>query len=398
LKPRLLILLNRLSIGGPASNTLALASALSNRYEILLVAGNPLPEEASAAYLLDQYQGFRHQLLPEIKRAVSPLQDLLTYRKIKKIIREFNPSIVHTHGSKPGILGRWAASRSKVPLIVHTYHGHVFRAYFSSFISKCIVQLERFLAQRTDLIVAINEYLQQELIQKYKIADFNKIKLNRLGVDASIYEDADGRGRKQFRTFYQLDEQTIAIAIVGRLVKIKQHTLFLEVAFRLLEQRIPDKRFCFFIVGDGDEYELLAGKVKHSAYRYLLKGEEPSGPADFIFTSWRKDIQVVMAGIDILLMTSLNEGTPVAILEALAAGKPVVSTPAGGIPELLEAAGSGYICSDKEAMTHTILELIASPEILKQQAEKGRSYILNHLSIRRQADQLVELFRAKEGA
>jgi len=393
LKPRLLILLNRLSIGGPASNTLALASALSETYEILLVAGHPLPEEASAAYLLNHYQGFRHQLLPEIQRAVRPMQDLRTYRKLKNIIREFKPNIVHTHGSKPGILGRWAASWCKVPLIVHTYHGHVFRSYFSPFISGCIIQLERFLAKRTHLILAINEHLQQELIEKFKIADSKKIRLNRLGVDAAMYEDPDGSKRNQFRRFYHLEDQTVAIAIVGRLVKIKQHTLFLEVAFRLLEQTVPDKQFCFFIVGDGEEYQHLSEKIQHAQYRCLFKGDAPNGAVDFVFTSWRKDIEVVMAGMDILLMTSINEGTPVAILEALAAGKPVVSTPVGGIPELLKAAGSGCTCTDKEEMVQQIIKWSLSPETLKSNTEKGRVYVQQHLSVRQQAESLTELFR-----
>ena len=162
MKPRLLILLNRLSIGGPASNTLPLASALQNQFEILLVAGNPLPDEQSAKYLLDKYKGFQTIILPEIKRAILPVQDLQTYKKLVQIIRDFKPQVVHTHGAKPGFLGRIAAAKFKVPLIVHTYHGHVFKSYFSPFFSGMIIRIERLLAKKSHLLIAINEQLQKE--------------------------------------------------------------------------------------------------------------------------------------------------------------------------------------------------------------------------------------------
>lgn len=385
-------MLNRLSIGGPASNTLPLASALQEQFEILLVAGNPLPDEQSAQHLLEKYKGFKTIILPEIKRSIQPIEDIRTYKKLLQIIRDFQPQIVHTHGSKPGVLGRLAAAKCKVPVIVHTYHGHVFKSYFSSFVSGIIIRIERMIATKSHLLIAINEQLQQELINDYKIADASKIKLNRLGIDVLAFNDRDGVLRKQFRNEFQLDENVIAVAIVGRLVKIKQHRLFLDIADELLRGESDQKRLCFFIVGDGEEYAQLEACSYNMGHRILKRGEAVNGEFDIAFTSWRKDISCVMSGIDILLMTSLNEGTPVAILEAMAAGKSIVSTPVGGIPELLKSADCGFFSSDKKEIVKHIQSLVDSSEDRLADGLKGRKFLSENLTVERQAETLAQLY------
>ncbi len=392
MKPRLLILLNRLSIGGPASNTLPLASALQEQFEILLVAGNPLPDEQSAQHLLEKYKGFKTIILPEIKRSIQPIEDIRTYKKLLQIIRDFQPQIVHTHGSKPGVLGRLAAAKCKVPVIVHTYHGHVFKSYFSSFVSGMIIRIERMLAKKSHLLIAINEHLQQELINDFKIADASKIKLNRLGIDVHVFNDRDGVLRKQFRNEFQLDENVIAVAIVGRLVKIKQHRLFLDIADELLRKKSNQKRLCFFIVGDGEEYAQLEAYSYKMGHRILKRGEAVNGEFDIAFTSWRKDISCVMSGIDILLMTSLNEGTPVAILEAMAAGKCIISTPVGGIPELLKSADCGFFSSDIKEIVKHIQSLANSSDDRFADGLKGRKFLSENLTVDRQAETLAQFY------
>jgi len=395
LKPRLLILLNRLSIGGPASNTLPLASALQHQFEILLVAGNPLPDEQSAIHLLEKYKGIRTIILPEIKRAVLPVQDLRTYKKLLQIIRDFKPQIIHTHGAKPGLLGRLAAAKCKVPLIAHTYHGHVFKSYFSPFFSRMIIRIERMLAKKSHLLIAINEQLQKELTDDYKIADQSKIKINRLGIDGNVFKDQEGLLRKKFRSEFNISEDVVVVAIVGRLVKIKQHRLFIEIAEKLLKQKHSKKRYCFFIVGDGDEYEQLKTLSVMMGLRVLQKNKQADREFDIAFTSWRKDIDCVMAGIDILLMTSLNEGTPVAILGAMAASKPIVSTPVGGIPELLAAAECGFVSSEKSEMIKQIEFLASADKIRIEKGMLGRQFVTTNLTIQRQAEELSLLY-AKE--
>lgn len=369
-----------------------LAAALKHQFEILLVAGNPLPDEESAQHLLEKYKGFRTIILPEIKRAVKPLQDIRTYKKLVQIIREFQPQIIHTHGSKPGFLGRLAAAKCKVPVIAHTYHGHVFKSYFSSFVSSIIIRLERMLAKKSHLLIAINEQLKNELINKYKIETESKIKLNRLGIDVQAFHDKEGEQRKQFRKEFQLNDNVIAIAIVGRLVKIKQHHLFLEIADELIKGKSNQNRFCFFIVGDGEEYDVLEAWSEKRGHRAWKRGQSASREFDIAFTSWRKDIDCVMAGIDILLMTSLNEGTPVAILEAMAAAKPVVSTPVGGIPELIKAADCGFVSNEKNEIVKQIELYAASNQLREEKGVHGQTFVKLHLTIERQSDELSQYY------
>jgi len=393
LRPRLLIFLNRLAIGGPASNTLALASLLSKEFDLLLVAGGPLPNERSAAFLLDLYKGFGVRMLPGISRSVNPFRDVLSYFKIRKIIQDFKPDIVHTHGSKPGIIGRWVAFRAHVPVIVHTYHGHVFHSYFPSVFSSWIVRLERMMAIKTHILIAINKQLKEELTDRYRIADTDKVKLCRLGIDASLFQDPGDLRRKKFRSAFHLSENDFVIAIVGRLVKIKQHGMFLELVQWLKNHNKSQKRLCFFVVGDGEEYTSVLQIAKRTGYQVGEPGIAQTGFCDIVFTSWLTDIREVMSGIDLLAMTSLNEGTPVSILEAMAAGKPVVSTPVGGIPELFEAAGSGFCGTSVAELGEHILKLIHSSDLYKEQSEKGHTYVAGNLSVQQQACETSALYK-----
>lgn len=390
MKPRLLIILNRLSIGGPAANTLALAARLSFDYEILLVAGKPGTGEHSAEHLLSSSDGFRVEFLEEIRREVLPLQDIKTYCKLRKIIRSFKPHIVHTHGSKPGALGRLAAWQAGVPVIVHTYHGHVFHSYFSKPVSGAIIWLERWLAKRTSLLLAINQKLKTELEITYRIAPAEKIVLNRLGVQAELLQDTDGSLRSFFRSQWQLEENEMAVAIVGRLVQVKQHRLFLQMALQLLTKQHA-KKYRFFIVGDGEEKGRLLELVRQSGSS--LRSSQTESPADFTFTSWQTNMGTVLSGIDILVLTSLNEGTPVSILEAMGAGKPVVATPVGGIPELFLEAGVGFTATTAEELANAVHKLAMDPELRAQQGSLGASYIQHHLSISSQAAALSAIFQ-----
>jgi glycosyltransferase involved in cell wall biosynthesis len=366
-KPRLLIILNRLSVGGPATNILSAAAALSNSYTILLIAGEPLKDEQSAEYLLAEYKGFRVQMIPSLRRSVIPAMDIRSYYHIKKIIREFQPHIVHTHGTKPGVVGRLVARHLKVPVIVHTFHGHVFHSYFNSFISGVIVRIERWLSSITTAIVAINQKLQTELVQEYQIANSEKVKLIRLGIETSKFSDEDGNKRKKFRNEFQLQDDEVAIGIVGRLVPVKQHDLFIEIAEQARE--ISKNKTRFFIVGDGQERENLQKLVTQK--KMTFSNDSTNNKANIIFTSWRSDMDVVFAGLDIMMLTSLNEGSPVSIMEAMAASKPVIATNVGGIAELVQNDATGFCCSTKEELLNHLLQLIENSNVRTQMGKEA---------------------------
>jgi glycosyltransferase involved in cell wall biosynthesis len=389
-KPRLLIVLNRLSIGGPATNTLAVAAALKDDFEILLVAGEPVHGEDSSAYLLDQYSGFRVQMLTSMKRAVLPLNDYHAYRQIRQIIKKFQPHIIHTHGSKPGVIARIAAWRLKVPVITHTYHGHVFHSYFSPFISACIIKSERWLAKKSTFIVAINERLKQELTVDYRIAPAEKIILNRLGIDMDRMRDEDGSKRQTFRNEFQLRQNEIAIGIIGRLVPVKQHHVFIEVVAALLNANLSQP-LRFFIVGDGDEKPKLMQQLRSKSISYTL-AHDFRADAPVVFTSWRKDMDAVMFGLDMVLLTSQNEGTPVSIMEAMTAGKPVVAPDVGGIAELFQDNTNGLLYTHPHSLFDYTSQLIHSPELCSKIGASARSFASSELNLQKQVNDLRKAY------
>jgi glycosyltransferase involved in cell wall biosynthesis len=378
-KPRLLIILNRLSIGGPATNTLSVAAELCTDFDILLLAGEHLPDEQSADFLLETYKGFRVQKIKTLTRSVYLWKDLLSYFQIKKIIKEFKPHIVHTHGAKPGVLGRVAAWQLKVPVILHTFHGHIFHSYFSVLTTKLIISIERALAKISTAIIAINQTLEKELKTIYNIAPEEKIKLVKLGIDTNQFEDTDGIKRKHFRTEFKLSDETIAIGIIGRLVPVKNHLLFLELIQQLLKSHQPNT-VKFFIIGDGPEKNNLIHHLQNQHISFTQNGSSYQSSASVIFTSWRKDMDVVYAGLDIVALTSLNEGTPVSIMEAMASGKPVVSTNAGGISEIIMQNETGFISNNLEELVKGTLQFIQSENNRKQVGEKARQFAKQNLS------------------
>lgn len=364
-KPRLLIILNRLAVGGPAMNVISGAAALSNRFDILLLAGAPDADEEPADYLLDQYKGFQFQKINSLKRSVIPGTDWRAYKEIKQAIQTFQPQIVHTHGAKPGVLGRLAAHRLRVPVIVHTFHGHVFHSYFSNTVSTLIVRIERWLAGFSSAIIAISETLKRELIHTYQIVSADKLQLIRLGIDTARFQDTDGSKRTRFRNEFKLTADTIAIGIVGRLVPVKNHQLFLETAAQVIESVGNSHRLRFFIIGDGIKRTALQELILAKGFRFSTTSADDSN-AHFIFTSWRKDMDAVYAGLDIVVLTSLNEGTPVSIMEAIAAGKPVLSTPAGGIPELITPGKNGLLATDQAGLVEGLRSLLEN-SVLREQ-------------------------------
>lgn len=390
-KPRLLIVLNRLSIGGPATNTLALAQALKDEFDILLIAGEPSEGEESAAYLLEPYNGFHVQMLQPMKRAVLPIDDVQAYRQIKTIIKNFKPQIIHTHGSKPGVLARTAAKRCRVPVIIHTFHGHVFHSYFSPFVSGLIIRLERWLARQSTFLIAINERLQQELTERYRIASPVKVRLNRLGIDVGALQDADGSKRARFRREFQLQEQEVAIGIIGRLVPVKQHAVFVELAVQLLQANIG-KPLRFFIIGDGDEKHKLRQLLQQHQISYTTTDSSLNPSASVVFTSWRKDMDVVMAGLDIVTLTSQNEGTPISVMEAMAAGRPVIAADVGGIAELFQNNTNGLLYRQPSELFQHTLHLVESPTSRNTIGEKAKNFAARELTISQQAQSLRHLY------
>lgn len=343
--PRVLRLINRLNLGGPTFNAALLTRYMAPEFETLLVAGTKQDSEESSSFIIQEH-GLNFIELPEMQREISPLQDYHAYRKLRSIIQEFKPDIVHTHAAKAGALGRLAALAENVPVVVHTFHGHVFHSYFNPIKTRFFLGIERYLARRSQSIIAISERQKYELSQVHRVCDSQKITIVPLGFDLSKFRDNQEEKRRAFRQQYLLNEDELAVGIIGRLVPIKNHSLFLHVAARFAGEQ--GKRLRFFIIGDGESRQEILSESRSLGLDTVFFPEEPRS-ATMTLTSWRRDVDTVLAGLDIVTLTSWNEGTPVSLIEAQAAGKPIVTTRVGGIENavlpdqtaLLVSPGSG---------------------------------------------------------
>lgn len=325
---KILRIINRFNLGGPTYNAAYLTKYLEPDYETLLIGGQHDESEKSSMHILDNL-GLKPIIVPEMQRSLNPYKDLIAFKKIQNIIKEFKPDIVHTHAAKAGALGRRAAYKMGVKQIYHTFHGHIFHSYFGSFKTRIFKEIEKDLAKKSTKIIAISEIQKRELSKIHKICPEKKIEVIPLGFDLEKFNVDKDSKRKEFRKKWNLKENEIAIGIIGRLVPIKNHTFFIDSIQEVLKKNEFPVRA--FIVGDGEEKQNIVNYIKNKNLDFSLD----YSPATFQLTSWIKEIDRVNSGMDIICLTSLNEGTPVSLIEAQASGKPIVSTKTGGIENIV---------------------------------------------------------------
>ena len=227
-KIRVLRIINRFNIGGPTYNAVFLSRYLSDDFETLLVGGLPEEGESDSLHIAAEYN-VEPLLIDEMKREPSFSSDRQAYKRIQKIIEEFQPHIVHTHAAKAGALGRRAAKKMKVPVIVHTFHGHVFHSYFGKLKTTIFKQIERSLARNSTGIVAISALQKQELSAVHRICSPDKISVINLGFDLEKFHKNRDEKRIKTRQDFSIAEDEVAVAIIGRLAPVKNHAMFLDV-------------------------------------------------------------------------------------------------------------------------------------------------------------------------
>jgi glycosyltransferase involved in cell wall biosynthesis len=371
--PKVLRIINRFNVGGPIYNATYLSKYLEPDFETFLIGGPAGPNEESSLYIPEKL-GIKIEVIPEMSRAIGIKNDWIAYKKIKKIIREFKPDIVHTHASKAGFLGRMAAHQLKVPVIVHTFHGNVFDAYFSRIKSKIFQCIERYLARKTDAIIAISSNQKNDLSTVYKICNADKITMIPLGFDLNKFNENKEEKRSEFRKKYSIATDEIVITIVGRLVPVKNHELFFDAIDFV--RKHSAKKLRIFVVGDGEQKALLI--------KYCTEKELPfcdvlkSDPDSLVtFTSWIKEVDVVYCGSDIVALSSLNEGTPVSLIEAQAAGKPIVTTKVGGVENVVLHGKTGFISkiNQPEEFYDNLLTLVEDEKLRQLFSEKGWDFV-----------------------
>ncbi len=389
--PRVLIIINRLNLGGPAFHVATLTKYLSPEFEVLLVAGTKDDSEEGSDYIIKN-MGLTVEKLPEMHRSIRPIKDYRSYQTLRKMIREFKPDIVHTHAAKAGALGRLAAFHEKVPVIIHTFHGHVFHSYFSPLKTRIILIIERYLAKKSSAIIAISERQKKDLGLKYTVCKASKLHMIPLGFDLRKFRENIPEKRADFRKKYLLEEDEIAIGIIGRLVPVKNHPLFMASAVSVLKQ--TKKRVRFFIIGDGESRELLFREAEILDLKYTYFPDKPTR-ADLTFCSWIKDVDVAISGLDIVAMSSHNEGTPVSLIEAQAGDKPVISSNVGGIENVVIKNETALLVDSNDYTDYAaqLLRLIEDDELRKRLGNNGWEFVREKFHFTRMIKEVSLLYK-----
>lgn len=355
---RILRVITRLNIGGPAIHASLLSSRLdSSRYETLLVSGREGAREGRMIELGRLDPGLRPRLVPHLVRPLSPLADLRSLLALAHIAVAYRPDIIHSHLAKAGFVGRLASIPSRPRAVLHTYHGSVFDGYFGPRETFVYLTIERLLARLTTRIVAITPGQRGELI-RLGIGDARKVVVIPLGLDLEPFlTDIEV---VPARAAIGLRPSSRVVGLVGRLVPIKDVGTFLR-AIAELAPAMPDLEAV--IVGDGPERGSLESLSRDLGLDRLCH-----------FVGWRSDMAAVYAALDVVALSSLNEGSPVSLIEAMAAGRAVVGTRVGGVPEVIRDGATGVLVSpsDPPALARALAGLLDDPDARRKLGNDAR--------------------------
>ena len=363
-----------MNIGGPARHVTILTAHAAPEFDGVLLTGETsqregsLEKEALAA-------GARVVHVPRLRRALNPLSDLTAILWLYRYFRREKPAIVATHTAKAGTLGRTAAWLAGVPVIIHTFHGHVLDGYFGRLTTSFFLFIERALGRVTTRFIAISPEIAADLDRL--VIGHGKVIVVRLGLEL---EHVTNGKRGLLRTDLGIPPDAVLVGIVGRLVPIKAHDVFLAAAAKLAK---VDRKAHFAIVGDGDLWSQLHEDV-HAA-----------GLDDRVhFAGWRADLADVYADLDIVVCCSRNEGTPVSVIEACAAGLPVIGTPVGGMTDIITDDLNGLLVptGDAEALAGAITGLIADPRRRSSMGAAGHKMVLERYGASRMVNELKQVY------
>ncbi len=373
---QLVQIIDRLNVGGPTPYLLFLSRALESRgYRSTVVKGQVAPGEAEMDDVIRR-SGIQPLEMRGFSRAIVPIRDFRVLVALYRLLRRVRPEIVHTHKSKAGVVGRIAAWLAGVPITLHTFHGLVFKGYFSAWKTGLILLVERLLARRTDVLVAVSELQRDELLAD-RIAAPSRICTVPLGVDLVPFLNRQ-RGDAGFREELGFGASTRLVGIVARLVPIKGVDVFLSAAGQVADA-LPDVRFV--VIGDGElraELESTAGETK--------LGDRVR------FTGFRDDMARIYGSLDLSVLSSHHEGLPVALLESVACGCYVVATRVGGVPDLLRSERIGLMVApgDTRALAAGIQRVLR--ERRKISVEERRR-IVESYGMKRLAEDFSHLYR-----
>jgi glycosyltransferase involved in cell wall biosynthesis len=399
---RVVRIIDRLNIGGPAKHVTWLTAGLGERgFATTLVTGRVAPGEGDMGYFAAE-AGVVPLVIEDLSRELTP-RDVLVVFRLFALLRRLRPAIVHTHKAKAGAVGRAAAwlyrwstpfallLRPRRCAVVHTYHGHVFHGYFGALKSRVIVAIERLLARTTDRIVVVSEQQREEICGRFGVGRPEQFRVIPLGIDLEEEEHGGGTLRREL----SIDASTPLAAIVGRLTEVKNHAMFLEAAAQVLSMEDAACRGSrFVVIGDGH----LRGDLEARARRLGLADR-------MTFTGFRKDAPALYADCDVVALTSVNEGTPVTLIEGMRAGCAVLSTEVGGVVDILGRRGAtleGFTVwdngvtapsGDVEAFARGLRYLLRYSDVRREMGACGRRFVAEKLSVGRLFGDVENLYR-----
>jgi glycosyltransferase involved in cell wall biosynthesis len=381
---KVLRVIARLNVGGPALHVAYLTAGLADRgYETTLVAGTLARGEESMASV-SEARGVRIETLPALHREIGPLRDARAILRLARLIREERPTILHTHTAKAGAVGRIAAllaGDARPPIVVHTFHGHVLRGYFNPVTTLSFRTLERWLARVTTALIAVSPEVRDDLV-KLHVAPASKFAIVRLGIELDERTDVDSGARAETRRQLGIGEDAFIVGWVGRMTAVKRTDDVIR-ALRGLVERGVDAYLC--LVGDGPDRDHLE--------RYA---HELGVVKRCLFVGYQDDVARFYSAIDALVLPSVNEGTPVSVMEALAAQRPVVATRVGGTPDVIRDGVDGYLVEvgDANALSERLAGLANDPERRARMGAKGREQVLGRYAVERLVDDIDRLYRS----
>ena len=381
---KILRVIARLNMGGPALHVAYLTEGLRKRgYDTTLVAGSLARGEDSMAFVADAH-GVEIVQIDQLGREISPLRDLMATISLAKLIRKERPQILHTHTAKAGTVGRVAARLAgsrKPPIVVHTFHGHVLRGYFGPVRSLLFRLLERWLAGGTTALVAVSPQVRDDLVA-LGVAPRERFVVIRLGIELDERVAPEQNGRAESRRYLGISGDRFAVGWIGRMTAVKR-TDDVLIAFKSLRDSGIDAVLC--MVGDGPDRVLLEQRAR-----------ELGVARDTVFLGYQEDVAPFYAAFDALVLPSGNEGTPVTVIEALAAELPVVATRVGGVPDVVRDGEDGFLveAGATDDLAERLGRLARDPALRARMGKKGRERVLPRYAVERLVDDVDELYRS----
>jgi glycosyltransferase involved in cell wall biosynthesis len=381
---KVLRVIARLNMGGPALHVAYLTAGLAERgYETTLVAGTLARGEDSMAFVAEGL-GIDVVRIDELRRDIAPVRDALAVVKLARLIRTQRPQILHTHTAKAGAVGRLAAllaGDARPPIIVHTFHGHVLRGYFDPIRSAGFRLLERWLARTTTALVAVSPQVRDDLVA-LGVAPREKFGVVRLGVELDERVDATANGRRETRRVLGIGPDRFAVGWIGRMTGVKR-TDDVLLAFRALRERGVDA--CLCMVGDGPDRD----HVERRAHELGVM-------RDTLFLGYQESVARFLSAFDAFVLPSVNEGTPVTAIEALASGRPVVATRVGGVPDVVRDGVDGFLVEAGaiDDLADRLARLAADPDLRERMGAAGRERVVSRYAVDRLVDDVDRLYRS----